>query len=166
MELIGFTLHKSECSISMYFIFRTLHNKINSTTLLPLSCMRGRSRKCVVLFNENRKWGPSGGIKDERGETPSEPPELGSGVCVRVCVDEALFRIRKVEARQNPERYNRTEVLWRGMKDRDLDLDKFKRLGGTELGGSVRREHGLTKQFGCGDPWGSPRYPIFLRRRY
>jgi len=48
-------------------------------------------------------------------------------------LDEALKKMRKVEARQNPERYNQTKILWRGMRDRDLDLDEFKRLVGTEL---------------------------------
>jgi len=48
-------------------------------------------------------------------------------------LDEALKKMRKVEARQNPERYNQTLHLWRGMRAVDLDLHEFKRLGGTEL---------------------------------
>jgi hypothetical protein len=48
-------------------------------------------------------------------------------------LDEALGKMRKVEAKQNREGYAQTKILWRGMKDRDLDLDEFKRLGGTEL---------------------------------
>ena len=37
-------------------------------------------------------------------------------------LDETLKKIRTVEARFHPERYNQTKVLWRGMRDRDLDL--------------------------------------------
>ena len=46
-------------------------------------------------------------------------------------LDEALQKMRKVEARQNSEEYNKTLHRWRGIKDRDLDLDTFKRGGGT-----------------------------------
>jgi hypothetical protein len=48
-------------------------------------------------------------------------------------LDEALQKMRKVEARQNSEEYNKTLHRWRGIKDRDLDLDTFKRVGGTKL---------------------------------
>ena len=70
-------------------------------------------------------------------------------------LDEALKKMRKVEARQNPEGYTQTKILWRGMKDRDLDLDEFKRLGGTELAPmSTTLKRSVAERFARGDQGG------------
>jgi hypothetical protein len=46
---------------------------------------------------------------------------------------EALKKLRRVVAKENPDEYNKVKVLWRGMKDMTLDFEAFKRTGGTEL---------------------------------
>jgi len=70
-------------------------------------------------------------------------------------LDEALKKMRKNEARQDPEGYNRTLRLWRGMRDRDLDLDKFKREGGTELAVMSTSAHrSVAEKFARGDKGG------------
>jgi len=70
-------------------------------------------------------------------------------------LDEALKKIRKVEARQNPERYNTEQILWRGMRDVDLDLDQFKRVGGTELAPmSTTATRSVAEAFARGDQRG------------
>jgi hypothetical protein len=48
-------------------------------------------------------------------------------------LNKALKKLRKVAAKQKPDEYNKTKVLWRGMKDMTLDFEAFKRTGGTEL---------------------------------
>ena len=70
-------------------------------------------------------------------------------------LDEALKKMRKVEARQNPATYNQTQYLWRGMKDVDLDLDQFKVLGGTELAPmSTTSTRSVAEAFATGDTRG------------
>ena len=70
-------------------------------------------------------------------------------------LDEALGKMRKVEAKQNREGYAQTKILWRGMKDRDLDLDEFKRLGGTELAPmSTTASRPVAERFARGDHGG------------
>ena len=73
-------------------------------------------------------------------------------------LDEALKKMRKVEVRQNPEEYNKTLHLWRGMKDKDLDLDKCKRMGGTELAlmtlMSTTASRPVAEAFAAGDKGG------------
>lgn len=49
------------------------------------------------------------------------------------CLAEGLKMLRKVGAKTDPEGYARTMFLWRGMKDREMDLELFKARGGTEL---------------------------------
>jgi len=69
-------------------------------------------------------------------------------------LDEALRQMRRVAAQQ-PERYNQTLRLWRGMRDRDLDLDKFKREGGTELAVMSTSAHrSVAENFARGDQGG------------
>ena len=46
---------------------------------------------------------------------------------------EGLKMLRKVAAKIDPEGDARNKYLWRGMKDMKMDMDKFKRVGGTEL---------------------------------
>jgi len=49
------------------------------------------------------------------------------------CLAEGLKMLRKVGAKTDPEGYAKTKYLWRGMKDREMDLEAFKARGGTEL---------------------------------
>jgi len=49
------------------------------------------------------------------------------------CLAEGLKMLRKVGAKMDPEGYAKTKYLWRGMKDREIDLEVFKVRGGTEL---------------------------------
>jgi len=49
------------------------------------------------------------------------------------CLSEGLLKLRKVGAKTDPEGYATTKYLWRGMKDREMDLEAFKTRGGTEL---------------------------------
>ena len=46
---------------------------------------------------------------------------------------DALKKLRKVGAKVDPARYNEIVFLWRGMRNMTMDLDEFKRHGGTEL---------------------------------
>jgi len=48
-------------------------------------------------------------------------------------LDEALKKMRKVEAQLDPEAYASKMDLYRGMADMELDLPEFKRVGGNEL---------------------------------
>ena len=48
-------------------------------------------------------------------------------------VDQAIKKLRKVEAKEDPEGYARTKILYRGMADMEMDLREFKRVGGNEL---------------------------------
>jgi len=48
-------------------------------------------------------------------------------------LDEALKKLRKVEAKADPEAYAQTLFLWRGMKDMHMDMEKFQKVGGTEV---------------------------------
>ena len=48
-------------------------------------------------------------------------------------LNDALKKLRKVKAKENPNEYNQIKYLWRGMKDMTLDFEEFKRKGGTEL---------------------------------
>jgi hypothetical protein len=48
-------------------------------------------------------------------------------------LDEALRMMRSLEAQLDPEAYNQTKVLYRGMADVEMDLKEFQRVGGTEL---------------------------------
>ena len=48
-------------------------------------------------------------------------------------LDEALKKMRKVEAIEDPERYNQRIDLFRGMADMEVDLEAFKKHGGNEL---------------------------------
>ena len=54
----------------------------------------------------------------------------------------------------------------REMQQRDAaaEWSVSREEGGPRPG--VASEGSRRKQFGCGDPWGNPRYPIYLRRRY
>jgi hypothetical protein len=47
--------------------------------------------------------------------------------------DEMLRKMQKAEAKLNPEAYAKTKILWRGMKDRSMDIEEFKRIGGVAL---------------------------------
>ena len=87
-------------------------------------------------------------------------------------LDEALQKMRKVEARQNSEEYNKTLHRWRGIKDRDLDLDTFKRVGGTKLTPlSTTAKRPVAEAFTKGQQrrlifrytTGGPRHPLDLR---
>mmetsp|Transcript_37643 Transcript_37643/g.94374 ORF Transcript_37643/g.94374 Transcript_37643/m.94374 type:complete len:518 (-) Transcript_37643:436-1989(-) len=49
------------------------------------------------------------------------------------CLAEGLKMLRKVAAKTDPESYAKTMYLWRGMKDREMDVEAFKARGGTEL---------------------------------
>jgi hypothetical protein len=44
--------------------------------------------------------------------------------------DEMLRKMQKAEAKLNPEAYAMTKILWRGMKDRSMDIEEFNRIGG------------------------------------
>ena len=55
-------------------------------------------------------------------------------------LDEALKKLRKVEAKADPEAYAQTLFLWRGMKDMHMDMETFKRVGGTEVRPSTRTQ--------------------------
>jgi ankyrin repeat protein len=48
-------------------------------------------------------------------------------------LDEALRMMRSYEAQRDPEAYNQTKILYRGMADVEMDLKEFQRVGGTEL---------------------------------
>jgi hypothetical protein len=48
-------------------------------------------------------------------------------------LDEALRKLRKVEATRDQVSYASTKILYRGMSDVELDLEDFKRVGGNEL---------------------------------
>jgi hypothetical protein len=48
-------------------------------------------------------------------------------------LDEALRMMRSYEAQKDPEAYNQTKILYRGMADVEMDLKEFQRVGGTEL---------------------------------
>jgi len=48
-------------------------------------------------------------------------------------LDEALRKLRKVEAFLDKEAYAKTLYLWRGMKDLHMDVAEFQKCGGTEL---------------------------------
>jgi hypothetical protein len=41
--------------------------------------------------------------------------------------------MRSLEAQLDPEEYNQTKVLYRGMTDVQMDLKEFQRVDGTEL---------------------------------
>jgi hypothetical protein len=41
--------------------------------------------------------------------------------------------LNTVSAQLDPEAYNQTKVLYRGMADLEMDLEEFQRVGGTEL---------------------------------
>ena len=45
---------------------------------------------------------------------------------------DALKKLRKVAATENPSEYNKVKILYRGMKDMKLDFAEFVRIGGTE----------------------------------
>jgi hypothetical protein len=48
-------------------------------------------------------------------------------------LDEALRKLRKVEATRDQASYASKKVLYRGMSDVEMDLEDFKRVGGNEL---------------------------------
>jgi hypothetical protein len=48
-------------------------------------------------------------------------------------LDEAIRKLRKVEAMTDPAGYASRKYLYRGMSDMRMDLEHFKRLGGNEL---------------------------------
>ena len=48
-------------------------------------------------------------------------------------LDEALRKLRKVEATRDQQSYASTKILYRGMSDVEMDLEDFKRVGGNEL---------------------------------
>jgi len=48
-------------------------------------------------------------------------------------LDEALKKLRKVEAKHDRKAYAATMYLWRGMKDMHMNVDDFKECGGTEV---------------------------------
>ena len=48
-------------------------------------------------------------------------------------LDEMLRKMQKVEVKLNPLAYADTMTVWRRMKDMDMDLEEFKRIGGVEL---------------------------------
>jgi len=52
---------------------------------------------------------------------------------------EALKKLRKVDAEENPDEYNQVKVLYRGMKDMKLNFAEFAKKGDTEV--SDCREH-------------------------
>jgi len=39
--------------------------------------------------------------------------------------DEMLRKMQKVEAKLTPEAYTKIKILWRGMKDRSMDIEEF-----------------------------------------
>ena len=45
---------------------------------------------------------------------------------------DALKKLRKVAATENPREYNKVKILYRGMKDMKLDFAEFASIGGTE----------------------------------
>jgi hypothetical protein len=49
------------------------------------------------------------------------------------CLNEALDKLRTVEAFLRPEEYNRVKYLWRGMSNMSIDADSFFAEGGSEL---------------------------------
>ena len=49
------------------------------------------------------------------------------------CLDEALNKLRIVEAKRDIEEYNRVKYFWRGMKNMKVDVNKFFAEGGSEL---------------------------------
>ena len=61
---------------------------------------------------------------------PGNPHPFKANVYI---IDEAIKKLRKVQAKQDPEAYARNMKLYRGMADMEMDLDEFKRLGGNEL---------------------------------
>ena len=70
-------------------------------------------------------------------------------------LEDALKKMRRVEAAQNPERYNTEQILWRGMRDVDLDLEEFKRVGGTELAPmSTTKKRDMAEAFAKGNQRG------------
>ena len=48
-------------------------------------------------------------------------------------LNDAIKKLRKVVAKTNPHEYNQVIYLWRGIKNRVMDLEEFKKHGGTEL---------------------------------
>lgn len=48
-------------------------------------------------------------------------------------LNEALKKLKKVEAKLKPDEYNKVKHLFRGMKNVTLDFDEFEQNGGTEL---------------------------------
>jgi hypothetical protein len=55
---------------------------------------------------------------------------------IRVSVymlNDALKKLRKVAATENPSEYNKVKILYRGMKDMKVDFAEFARTGGTEV---------------------------------
>ena len=48
-------------------------------------------------------------------------------------LNEALKKLKKVEAKLKPDEYNKVKLLYRGMKNMTLDFEELERQGGTEL---------------------------------
>jgi hypothetical protein len=66
-------------------------------------------------------------------------------------LDEMLRKMQKVEAKLTPEEYTKTKILWRGMKDRSLNIDEFKRIGGVELAPmSTTSDKDVATSYACG----------------
>ena len=61
---------------------------------------------------------------------PGNPHPFKANVYI---IDEAIKKLRKVQAKQDPEAYAMTMKLYRGMADMEMDLEEFKRVGGNEL---------------------------------
>lgn len=48
-------------------------------------------------------------------------------------LDSGIKKLRSVQAKRNPEEFAQKAVLWRGLKNLMLNIEEFKKVGGTEL---------------------------------
>ena len=53
--------------------------------------------------------------------------------CSVYLLDDALNLMKQIEAKRDPEAYNSKKILYRGLRDLNIDIEQFKKLGGNEL---------------------------------
>ena len=93
-----------------------------------------RSVRAVILTGAGSAFAAGGNVKAMREKTNPHPIRVSVYV-----LHEALKKLRKVDAEENPDEYNQVKVLYRGMKDMKLNFAEFAKKGGTEV--SDCREH-------------------------
>ena len=66
-------------------------------------------------------------------QDPEPPVEKHPWPLTVYYLDRAVKKLRQVKAKADAEAFAKQTTLWRGMKNKTVDIERFMKLGGTEL---------------------------------